>query len=127
MVREQVRSLYAEHGVALTDQQLDCTTACVMADSRRSGMTKVTALEFSEDYATGKPDLNGNLIAYQGNPDNPASRYSATETQRAAMTSPEDSYRLFEQAAQEHSQVQTQFLAQQEQISQRQSGPAHAM
>lgn len=126
-VRDQVRSLYADHGIPLTDQQLDRTTACVMADARRSGMTKVTALEFSEDYATGKPDLNGNLIAYQGDPNNPATKYSATETQRAAMTQPEDSYRLFEQATQEHGQVQAQFLAQQEQISQRQGSPAHTM
>ena len=117
-VREQVRSLYAEQGVPLTDQQLDCTTACVMADARRSGMTQVTALEFSEDYTTGKPDLNGNLIAYQGDPNNPATKYSATETQRTAMTQPEDSYRQFEQNTQERAQVQAQFLAQQEQIAQ---------
>ena len=126
-VREQVRSLYAEHGLSLTDQQLDCTTACVMADARRSGMTKVTALEFSEDYATGKPDLNGNLIAYQGDPNNPATRYSATETQRAATTPPEDSYRQFEQTTQEQAQVQAQFLAQQEQVSQSRSGPVHSV
>lgn len=126
-VRDQVRSLYAEHGMALTDQQLDCTTACVMADARRSGMTKVTALEFSEDYATGRPDLNGNLIAYQGDPNNPATRYSATETQRAAATPPEDSYRQFEQATQEHAQTQAQFLAQQEQVSQSRSGPVHSV
>ncbi|SDQ58100.1 XVIPCD domain-containing protein [Pseudoxanthomonas sp. CF125] len=126
-VRDQVRSLYADHGIPLTDQQLDRTTACVMADARRSGMTKVTALEFSEDYATGKPDLNGNLIAYQGDPNNPATRYSATETQRAAATPPEDSYRQFEHATQEHAQTQAQFLAQQEQVSQSRSGPVHSV
>lgn len=126
-VREQVRSLYAEQGVTLTNQQLDCTTACVMADARRSGMTQVTALEFSEDYATGRPDLNGNLIAYQGDPNNPATRYSATETQRAAATPPEDSYRQFEQATQQHAQTQAQFLTQQEQLSQSRGGPVHSV
>lgn len=119
-VRDQVRSLYAGHGVALTEQQLDCTTACVMADARRSGMTKVTALEFSEDYTTGKPDLRDNLIAYQGDPNNPATRYSATGTQQAAMTRPEDSYGQFEQTTQDRAQAQNRFLAQQEQVSQNQ-------
>lgn len=126
-VRDQVRSLYAEHGLALSDHQLECTTACVMTDARRAGMSKVTTLEFSENYTTGKLDLNGNLIAYQGDPNKAATKYSATETQHAGLTEPEDSYRQFEKATQLRAQAEAQYLARQEQVAQGQSAQTRAL
>ncbi|HEY5972020.1 MAG TPA: XVIPCD domain-containing protein [Pseudoxanthomonas sp.] len=116
-VRERIRSLYAEQGVTLAGQQLDNTTACVMRDARLSGMTEVTLMEFSEDPRTGQPKLDGNLIAYQGDPNHPASRWSGTNTQQAAATPEVDAYRQFGQATQQQTQVQAQYLAQQEQIA----------
>jgi putative chitinase len=115
-LRDQVRSLHAGHGIVLADQQLDCITARVMADARRSGMMQVTALEFSEDHATGRPDLNGNLIAWQGDPGNPATKYSATEMRLVAIMQPDESYRQLQHVAQQQARLQAQCVASQERI-----------
>lgn len=117
-VRTKLRDLYTEQGLSIDGEKLDRLTAGVMADARRSQMTRVDLLEFSEDYDTGKPDVNGNIIAFQGDPANPASPYSATTIDQAMRTPAEDSYRQFDTATQQQTQQWDRFLAQEQELSQ---------
>lgn len=117
-VRTKLRDLYAEQGLSIDGEKLDRLTAGVMADARRSQMTRVDLLEFSEDYDTGKVDVNGNIIAFQGDPTNPASPYSATTIDQAIRTPAEDSYRQFDTATQQQTQQWDRFLAQEQELSQ---------
>lgn len=117
-VRAKLRDLYAEQGLSIDSEKLDRLTAGVMADARRSQMTRVDLLEFSEDYDTGKVDVNGNIIAFQGDPANPASPYSATTIDQAMRTPAEDSYRQFDTATQQQTQQWDRFLAQEQELSQ---------
>jgi|GEM_PF-823066 len=111
-VRARLHALYAAHGLAHCDPQIERATACVMADARQSGMTRITLLDFGEDYTTGKRNPNGNLIAWEGDPTHPATRYSTTDTQLAAATEPEVSYRRFEEASQRWTQAEDHLLTQ---------------
>lgn len=117
-VRTKLRDLYAEQGMPIDGEKLDRLTAGVMADARGSQMTRVDLLEFSEDYDTGKVDVNGNIIAFQGDPANPASPYSATTIDQAIRTPAEDSYRQFDTATQQQTQQWDRFLAQEQELSQ---------
>ena len=122
-VREKTRSLYAQHGITLRDDELDRFAASVTVDARRSGMTHVDHLLFSENRKTGEVELNGNLIAIQGRLDDPANRFSATPTQQAAQTPVEESFRQLEVVDRQQSQRLAQFQEQQQQLSQIPGGP----
>lgn len=117
-VRRRLIGLYAEQGLSIDGDRLERLTAGVMADARSSQMARVDLLEFSEDYGTGKPDVNGNIIAFQGDPANPASPYSATPIDKALQTPVEDSYRQFDAATQQQAQQWERFLAQEQELSQ---------
>jgi hypothetical protein len=123
IVREKTRSLHAEHGVTLTDDELSRLAAGVTLDARRNGMTRVDHLLFSENRSTGEVELNGNLIAIQGRLDDPANRFSATPTQQAVKTPVEDSFRQMEIVDQQQSQRLAQFQEQQQQLNQGPGGP----
>ena len=117
-VRTKLCDLYAEQELSIDGDRLDRLTAGVMADARRSNMTRVDLLEFSEDYATGKPDTNGNIIAFQGDPMNPASPYSGTAIDQAIKTPVEDNYRQLETATKQHAEQWDRFITQEQELSQ---------
>jgi hypothetical protein len=121
--REKTRSLHAQHGITLPDDELARFAASVTLDARRNGMTRVDHLLFSENRKTGEVELNGNLIAIQGRLDDPANRFSATPTQHAAQTPVEESFRQLEVVERQQSQRLAQFQEQQQQLSQSPSGP----
>lgn len=123
IVREKTRSLHAEHGITLADDELSRLAAGVTLDARRNGMTCVDHLLFSENRSTGEVELNGNLIAFQGRLDDPANRFSATQTQQAAKTPVEESFRQLEIVEQQQSLRLAQFQEQQQQLHQSPGGP----
>jgi len=123
IVREKTRSLHAEHGITLADDELSRLAAGVALDARRNGMTRVDHLLFSENRRTGEVELNGNLIAIQGRLNDPANRFSATPTQQAALTPVEDSFRQMDIVDQQQSQRLAQFQDQQQQLNQSPGGP----
>ena len=123
IVREKTRSLHAEHGITLADDELSRLAAGVTLDARRNGMTRIDHLLFSENRKTGEVELNGNLIAIQGRLDDPANRFSATPTQQAAKTPVEESFRQLEIVDQQQSQRLAQFQEQQQQLNQGPGGP----
>jgi len=120
---EKTRSLYAQHGITLRDDELARFAASVTVNARRSGMTHVDHLLFSENRKTGEVELNGNLIAIQGRLDDPANRFSATPTQLAAQTPVEESFRQLEVVDRQQSQRLAQFQEQQQQLSLSPGGP----
>ncbi|TCV96117.1 putative alpha/beta hydrolase family protein DUF2235 [Luteibacter rhizovicinus] len=111
-VREQVRKLYADENITLSEQHLECTTAAVMADARLSGITRVTSLEFSYDDMN-RPEVNGYIFAYQGDPNQDGTPESFTDSKAAAITPPEQSYEQFQQATQHHHDREMQVQLQQ--------------
>lgn len=124
-VRDQLQALCATRGIALTPQQLDNSTAGIMADARTAGMTSVSHLEFGENHATGKPDV-GHVIAYQGNPNDLAGKISSTDMVRAVETPAAQSYQQFAQATNQQAAqnlAQSQAVAQQQNPQQTQSAP----
>ncbi len=123
IVREKTRSLHAEHGVTLTEDELSRLAAGVTLDARRNGMTGIDHLLFSENRSTGEVELNGNLIAIQGRLDDPANKFSATPTQQAVKTPLEDSFRQMDIVDQQQSQRMAQFQEQQQQLHQSPGGP----
>jgi hypothetical protein len=121
--REKTRSLHAQHGITLPDDELARFAASVTVDARRSGMTHVDHLFFSENRETGEVELNGNLIAIQGRLDDPANRFSATPAQHAAQTPVEESFRQLEVVDRQQSQRLAELQEQQRQLSQSFGGP----
>ena len=123
IVREKTRSLHAEHGITLADDELSRLAAGVTLDARRNGMTHVDHLLFSENRKTGEVELDGNLIAIQGRLDDPANRFSATSTPQAAQTPIEETFRQLEIVDQQQNQRLAQFQEQQQQLNQSAGGP----
>ncbi|MBC7990899.1 MAG: hypothetical protein H7Y19_15150, partial [Luteimonas sp.] len=123
IVREKTRSLHAEQGITLADDELSRLAAGVTLDARRNGMTHVDHLLFSENRKTGEIELNGNLIAIQGRLDDPANRFSATPTPQAAQTPAEESFRQLEIVDQQQNQRLAQFQEQQQPLYQSPGGP----
>ncbi|WP_221195554.1 XVIPCD domain-containing protein, partial [Luteibacter sp. Sphag1AF] len=96
-VRGQLHALYAEQSISLSEPRLENMTAAIMADARRSNMTRVTSLEFSYDD-NDRPDVNRYIFAYNGDPERDYTPESSTDVKTASVTPPEQSYQQFQQS-----------------------------
>lgn len=77
-VDHHVRALYDSQGVDAGLYDLDSVAMRVAADASRHGLQGVTRLRFSVEHSTGQPDPTGNIIAWQGDPRDPAAKWSVT-------------------------------------------------
>ncbi len=127
-VHGQIGKLYAENGLSLDAKQHEALTAGVMADARREGMKNVSGIAFGEDFRSGKIDTT-EIHAFQGSPEDPRTKWSATQTQQAAQTAPEQHYQQFAQATQQQVQAQQQVTQQNALVAQPQpqGGPTMRM
>ena len=127
-VHGQIGKLYAENGLSLDAKQHEALTAGVMADARREGMKNVSGIAFGEDFRSGKIDTT-EIHAFQGSPEDPRTKWSATQTQQATQTPPEQHYQQFAQATQQQVQAQQQVAQQNAQVVQPQppGGPTMRM
>lgn len=103
-VREQVADLYAKQGLPLNREQLERTTAGVMYDAQKSQLKDVKELHLSVDPATRKPDPNGHIFAYAGDPRQVNTLKSSTDVQQAQQATPEQTYSRMGQLAQPQAQ-----------------------
>jgi len=104
-VREQVADLYAKQGQPLNREQLERTTAGVMFDAQKSQLKDVKELHLSVDPATRKPDPNGHIFAYAGDPRQVTTLKSSTDVHQAQQATPEQTYTRMGQLAQPQAQV----------------------
>lgn len=77
-VRSKIKALYEQHDLPLPESQLEQTAALIQRNSTRAGAGEVTQVMFSTDRRTGQPDPGGNLIAWHGDPRDPATIWTAT-------------------------------------------------
>lgn len=94
-----------------------------MADARAAQVTRVDSLFFSEDYATGKVNVNGNVFAQQavmGDLHHPAASWSVTRIAKAFETPAEDNYRRFDAITQQQTQDWQRTVAQEQERPQSQ-------
>ena len=130
-IRAKLAALHADHGIELAGDRLERMTAAVALSARERQMTRVDGMMFSVGR-DGKPDPDGNLLAYQavnGDPYHYATMRSATPVQQAQQTVPEEAYRQMAQATQQQAQQAAQFEEQRQRAETQQrsgSGPVLA-
>lgn len=120
-IRRRLVDLFQGQGITIEGERLERLAAGVMADARHGQVSRVDAMFFSVDQATGKVKPDGNVFtqeAFQGDLRHPACPWSATNVPQAFETPVEDSYKRFEASTQHQAQVWERFLTQEQELSQ---------
>ena len=110
-VHGQLGALYHAHGIAVAPQQLDNGTAKLMADAQTAHMRSVTHMEFAM-HQDGRADPSQAAI-FEGDPQNPASKFNVTDMNQALRTPAEQSFQQFTQLTQQQQQFDQQHSTQQ--------------
>jgi len=109
-VSRQLTKLNHTQGIELNNQQLDNCTAALMADARAARMHSVTSMKFAERN-DGQIDRSM-VVTFQGDPNNPANKFSTTDMDKAFNTPAEQSFQKFERNTQALDQREQQIRQQ---------------
>lgn len=83
-VSRRERTLQRGYDIEEAEPQLNRLADRVSLDAACSGMSEVTLLRRSVHHTQGQPLTGGKLIAWQGDPRDPATRWSVTSVEHAA-------------------------------------------
>lgn len=115
--KELVANAYGKHGMSLSPEQLERTTAGVMLDAQKRHVNDIKAVHLNPDPRTHQVGPNSQVLAFSGNPQDVTTRKSVTDVHQAQQTPPEHSYQQLGQVTQQQTHVNAQAQAQQTQVS----------
>jgi hypothetical protein len=126
--REKVAALYEEHGIPMSEDKLERTTAAVLSDAREQRMTKIEEIEFTVTKQHGiVPDPNGHLVVWSHAREDrvrePWYKSSMTDTQTIDQRDPDRDYTRFREETIKEEKSLAEFYKQQEEINKNQDGP----
>jgi len=111
--KELVANAYGKHGMSLSPEQLERTTAGVMLDAQKRQLKDIKEVHLNPDPRTHQVGPNSHVLAFSGNTHDVATRKCVTDVQQAQQTSPEQSYKQLGQVTQQQAQVNAQVQAHQ--------------
>ncbi|WP_223877941.1 XVIPCD domain-containing protein [Luteimonas sp. MC1825] len=120
-VDEQLSAANAEREIAEPASKLEQVTADVLRDLRCAGMTGVTHVRASVGCSAGKSNPEARLVAWQGDPRDPATRWSVTSVQDVAGVDVDEILRQCNRSVDRPGQ--SPELASLQQVAPRHAGP----